>query len=61
LRFTVCSLHQHNIGEQNRSSIHFQPLKLGSFVPALGPTYDHNGLCRQWYECGMPQRGHWSL
>jgi hypothetical protein len=61
LRFAVCSLRQYNIGEQSRSSIHFHPEKLGSVVVVQGATYGRNGLCRQGYECGMPQGGHWSL
>jgi hypothetical protein len=61
LRLAVCSLCQYSIGEQSRSRIHFQPWKLGSVLVAQGATYGRNGLNRQWYECGMPQGGHWSL
>jgi hypothetical protein len=57
LRFAVCSLYQHNIGEQSRSRIRVQPWKLGSVVIAQGAAYSRNGLDRQGYESGIPQRG----
>jgi hypothetical protein len=61
LRFPICSLCQYNIGEQSRSRFYFRLWKLGSVVVAQGAAYRRNGLCRQWYVCGMPQGGHWSL
>ena len=41
----------------SRREDHFSQVRLAVFVQ--GTTYGHNSLCRQWYECGMPQRGHW--
>jgi hypothetical protein len=53
VRLAVCSLQQYSIGQQSRSSIRFQPWKLGSVVVAQGAAYRRQGLDRQWYECGI--------
>jgi hypothetical protein len=57
LRLAICSLYQYNTGEQSRSKIHFQLQKLGSGVAAQGAAYCCQGLDRQGYESGTPQRG----
>jgi hypothetical protein len=53
LRLATCSILEYSISEQSRSSILFQPWKLGSVVVAQGATYRRNGLCRQGDESGI--------